>query len=145
MALVKRMWQEMDDMFNHYVKLAGNPRTKGQESLRSEDWAPSADIAETDKEYMIKVELPGVNKDDVRVAVNNGFLTIRGERKQEEEQKGKHFHRIERYYGSFSRSFMLPDNIEETKIKASFKDGLLELEVPKTEEAKQKYIEVKVE
>ena len=120
------------------------PRTGGQETLATEDWAPRVDIAESDKEFMIKVEIPEVKKEDIRIAVNNGFLTIRGHRKKEEEEKGKKFHRVERYYGSFSRSFMLPDNIDETKIEASFEDGILNLQVPKTEEAKQRTIEVKV-
>jgi HSP20 family protein len=145
MALVKgHPWQETEDMFGHYVKMAAWPRTGGQETLATEDWAPRVDIAESDKEFMIKVEIPEVKKEDIRIAVNNGFLTIRGHRKKEEEEKGKKFHRVERYYGSFSRSFMLPDNIDETKIEASFEDGILNLQVPKTEEAKQRTIEVKV-
>jgi len=76
--------------------------------------------------------------------VDSGVLTIRGERKQEKEKKDKKFHRIERYYGSFVRSFTLPDNVDETKIEATFKDGMLNLQIPKIEEAKPKAIEVKV-
>jgi len=104
-----------------------------------------ADIAETDKAFVIKAEIPEVNKEDVKVIVDNGVLTIRGERKQEKEEKGKKFHRVERSYGSFARSFTLPDNVDETKITASFKDGMLNLQIQKTEKAKPKVIEVKVE
>ena len=84
-------------------------------------------------------------KEDVKVTVHNGVLTIQGERKQAKEEKGKKFHRVERYYGSFTRAFTLPDNVDETKISASFKDGVLNLQIQKTEEEKPKSIEVKVE
>jgi HSP20 family protein len=109
------------------------------------DWSPRVDISETDNEFVIKAEIPEVTKEDVKVSVDNGVLTIQGERKQEKEEKGKRFHRVERYYGSFVRSFTLPDNIDETKVKASFKDGMLNLQIPKTAETKPKAIEVKVE
>jgi len=109
------------------------------------DWVPRVDIAETDTEFEIKVEIPEVNKEDVKVAVYNGVLTIRGERKQEKEEHGKKFHRVERKYGSFTRSFTLPDNVDENAIKAAFKDGMLHLHIQKTEEAKPKVIEVNVE
>lgn len=127
-------------MYNHWVRVPAPPRGKGQ----AEDWAPQVDIAETDKEFMIKAEMPEVNKEDIRIAVNNGILTIRGHRKQEKEETGKKFHRIERHYGSFSRGFTLPDNIDEDNIEADFKDGVLNLQIPKTDEAKQRTIEVKV-
>ena len=106
---------------------------------------PRVDIAETDKAFVIKAEIPEVNKEDVKITVDNGVLTVRGERKQEKEEKGKKFHRVERYYGSFTRSFTLPDNVDETKIKASFKDGMLNLSIQKAEEAKPEVIDVKVE
>jgi len=145
MALVK--WdplREVEDFFNRYTKAVGWPRTGTQDIIETGDWAPRVDISETDKEFQIKAEIPDVKKDDVKVTLENGVLTIRGERKQEKEESGKKFHRIERHYGSFIRSFTLPDNIDETKIQASFKDGMLNLQIPKTKEAKQKGIEVKV-
>jgi HSP20 family protein len=108
------------------------------------DWAPRVDIAETDKEFSIKAEIPDVKKEDVKVLVDNGILTIKGERKQEKEEKGKKFHRVERFYGSFTRSFTLPDNVDESKIEASFKDGMLNLTIPKTAETKPKAIDVKI-
>ena len=109
------------------------------------EWSPQVDIAETEKEFVIKAEIPEVKKEDVKVTVENGVLTIRGERKQEAEEKGKKFHRVERHYGSFTRSFTLPDNVDAANIKASFKDGMLALQIQKTVEAKPKSIEVKVE
>ena len=146
MALIR--WdpsREIDDLFERYTKAVGQPRAGSQEVIATGDWAPRVDIAETDKAFEIKVEIPEVNKEDVKVTVDNGVLTIRGERKQEKEEKGKKFHRVERYYGIFTRSFTLPDNVDETKVKASFKDGMLNLQIPKTAEAKPKAIEVKVE
>ncbi len=146
MALVKwNPWREIEDMFDRYTRAVGWPRTGGQDVVATGDWAPRVDIAETDKEFLIKAEIPEVKKEDVKVTVDNGVLTIRGERKQEKEEKGKKFHRIERSYGSFTRSFTLPDNVDETKITATFKDGMLNLQIQKTEEAKPKAIEVKVE
>jgi len=146
MALVRwDPWREIEDMFDRYTRAVGWPRIGSQDVVATGDWTPRVDIAETDKEFLIKVEIPEVKKEDVKVTVDNRVLTIRGERKQEKEEKGKKFHRIERYYGSFSRSFTLPDNVDETKIKASFKDGMLTLHIQKTEERKPKAIEIKVE
>ena len=138
-------WREIEDMFDRYTRAVGGLRTRGQEIVATGDWVPRVDIAETDKDFIIKVEIPEVKKEDVKVTVDNGILTIRGERKQENEEKGKKFHRVERHFGSFIRSFTLPDNIDEAKIKASFKDGLLNLQIQKTEESKPRAIEVKVE
>ena len=146
MALVKwDPWREIDDLFHRYTRAVGMPRTGNQASMEPGDWSPQVDIAETDKEFVIKAEIPEVKKEDVKVTVENGVLTIRGERKQETEEKGKKFHRIERHYGSFTRSFTLPDNVDAANIKASFKDGMLGLTIQKTAEAKPKSIEVKVE
>ena len=137
-------FREMEDMFDRYTRAVGWPRRGSQEVMATGDWAPRVDIAETDNEFIIKAEIPDVKKEDVKVTVDSGVLTIRGQRKQEKEQKGKKFHRVERYYGSFTRSFTLPDYVDETKIEASFKDGMLNLQIPKTQAAKPKAIEVKV-
>jgi len=146
MALVRQdAWRDFEDMFNRYAKAVEQPRAGSQEVIATGDWAPRVDIAETDKAFQIKAEIPDVNKEDVKVTVYNGVLTIQGERKQEKEEKGKKFHRVERNYGCFTRSFTLPDNVDETKISASFKDGMLNLQIQKTEEVKPKSIEVKVE
>lgn len=146
MALVRwDPWREIDDMFHRYTRAVGLPRTGSQASLAPGDWSPQVDIAETEKEFVIKAEIPEVKKEDVKVTVENGILTIRGERKQEKEEKGKKFHRIERNYGSFTRSFTLPENVDAANIKAAFKDGMLDLHICKIAEAKPKSIDVKVE
>lgn len=137
-------FREMEDMFDRYTRALSWPRRGHQEVLSSGDWAPRVDIVETEKAFTIKAEVPDVRKEDVKVTIDNGVLTVRGERKQEKEEKNKKFHRIERYYGSFSRSFTLPDNVDEAKIDATFKDGMLNLDIPKTEASKPKAIDVKV-
>jgi HSP20 family protein len=146
MALIK--WEplrEMEDMFDRYTRAMGWPANRGQELVATGDWTPRVDISETDKEFVVKAEIPEVKKEEIKVNVDNGVVTIQGERKHEKEEKGKKFHRVECYYGKFARSFTLPDNIDETKIKASFKDGMLNLQIPKSAAAKPKAIEVKVE
>jgi HSP20 family protein len=120
------------------------PSEGGKETLTMPDWVPAVDIAETPEEYLIKVELPEIKREDVKVTVENGVLRIGGERKQEKEDRTKKFHRIERSYGSFVRTFTMPENVDETKVLADFKDGLLTLHLPKTEKARQKAIEVTV-
>ena len=137
-------FREMEDVFDRFGRAIRWPRRGTQEVMATGDWAPRVDIAETDNEFTIKAEIPEVKKEDVKVTIDSGVLTIRGERKQEKEEKDKKFHRVERYYGSFTRSFTLPDNVDESKIEASFKDGMLNLQIPKTEAAKPKAIEVKV-
>ena len=137
-------WREIADKFDRYTREVGQPWAGTQEVISTGDWAPRVDIAETDEAFVIKAEIPEVNKEDVKVTVDNGVLTFRGERKQEKEEKNKKIHRVERFYGSFTRSFPLPDNVDESKIDASFKDGLLILTIPKTEETKPKVIDVKI-
>lgn len=115
-----------------------------EESLSMTAWTPRCDVFETDNEIVIKAELPGVNKKDVKVNIENNMLTIQGERKFEEETKRENYHRIERSYGQFMRSFTLPAYVDTAKISAEFKDGVLRVSLPKVEEAKPKAIEVKV-
>src|SRR5439155_15732045 len=102
------------------------------------------DISEDEKEYVITAELPQVKKEEVKVTVENGVLMITGDRKFEKEEKGKRYHRIERAYGSFTRSFSVPDNADGTKVSAEFKDGVLRVRMPKTEKAKPKSIPINV-
>jgi len=108
------------------------------------EWSPLVDISEDDKEYRIKVELPEIKKEDVKVTAEEGTLTITGERKFEAEQKGRKYHRVERAYGSFGRSFSLPDDASPVKVNAEFKDGVLTVHLVKDEKAKPQHIEVKV-
>ncbi len=135
-------WREIEDMFDRYTRAGGVPRGGGQEVARPGDWTPRVDIAETDQAFVIKAEVPEVKKDDVKITVDNGILSICGERKREKEEQGKTFHRVERFYGQFTRSFTLPENVDEDNITATFKDGMLSLEIPKTEKAQPKAIEV---
>ena len=114
------------------------------QSITVPEWGPLVDIIEDDKEYLIKAELPEIKKDEIKITVENGVLVISGERKFEKEEKGKKYHRIERAYGSFARSFDLPDDANPEKVNAEFKDGLLTVHVAKSESAKPKQIEVKV-
>jgi HSP20 family protein len=139
-------FRELEEMSDRLNRMFARPavRTNGKETMIVADWTPTVDISETDGEYQIKAEIPDVRKEDVKVTLEDGVLTIQGERKQEKEEKGKKYHRIERSYGSFVRSFSLPDVIDEEKVKAEFKDGVLNLHLPKSEKAKPKAIEVKV-
>ncbi len=146
MAIVKwDPWQEFEDMFNRYTRAVGWPRVGRGEVVETADWSPRVDIAETPQAYTIKAEIPSVDKDDVKVSIDGGMVTLSGERKQEKEEKDKTWHRVERFYGAFSRSFALPDNIDAAAAKATFKDGLLTLEIPKTAPSVPKGVEVKVE
>ena len=109
------------------------------------EWAPAADITETEKEYVVKAELAGVKREDVKVTLADGVLTIEGERRQEKEEKGEKVHRIERFYGSFSRSFTLPENADANNIRAESKDGVLNVHVPKLKTEKAKPVEIKIQ
>jgi HSP20 family protein len=140
-------FRELEDMHRHLTSLFnGNARRSrdGKESMTMAEWSPAVDITEDDKSYIIKAELPEVKKEDVHVHVENGMLSITGERKAEKEEKGKRYHRIERAYGSFSRSFMLPGDIDEGRVSAAYKDGILTVTVSKSEKAQPKRLEVKV-
>jgi HSP20 family protein len=122
----------MDDMFNRFPSLFGRwPRFAGNGDTNY-DWAPSVDISETGEEYLIRAALPAVKKEDVNVTVEDGMLTLSGERRQKEEQTDEKFHKVESFYGSFSRSFALPDAVNEAAIKAESKDGVLTIHVPKS-------------
>jgi HSP20 family protein len=134
----------MDDLLNRYTRALGQPQAGSQEVIATGDWVPLVDIAENDKAFEIKMEIPEVKKENVKVTVDNRVLTIWGEREQEKEEEGKRFHRVERSYGVFTRSFTLPDNVDENKVTASFKDGMLNIQIQKAKVAKQKSIEVKV-
>lgn len=108
------------------------------------DWIPAADIVEGDNEYEISVEAPGMTKDNIKISFTSGVLSISGEKKAEEKKDTKRYHRIERSYGYFERSFRLPQAVQSDKIKADIKDGILKVSVPKSEEAKPKQIDIKV-
>ena len=140
--------REMDDLFGQFNHSLSRQRVArfegGRETMTIAEWAPTVDISETDAEYLIKVELPEVNKKDVKVSVHEGVLTIQGERKMERETKDRKYHRVERAYGRFARSFVLPENVDESSIGATHDNGVLNVRLGKVEEAKPRSIEVKV-
>jgi HSP20 family protein len=116
----------------------------GQEALTVTQWSPLVDITEDEKEYLIQAELPDMKKEDVRLRVENDVLTISGDRKFEKEEKGRKYHRIERAYGSFVRSFSLSENADGRNVTADFKDGMLQVHLPKSVKAKSKAVEIKI-
>jgi HSP20 family protein len=118
--------------------------TTDEETITVPEWSPLVDIVEDDNEYLLKVELPEVSKDDVKVTVEGGTLTISGERKAEKEEKNRKYHRVERFYGRFVRSFTIPEDADADNVRAEFKDGVLRVHLPKSEKARPKQIEVKV-
>jgi HSP20 family protein len=107
-------------------------------------WEPVVDICETPESYLVTAELPGLTKDDVNISYEDGILTIRGEKKQEKEEKRKNYHRVERSFGAFERSFRVPSRVLLDKVEAKFKDGVLHLMLPKAEEARPKEIPIKI-
>lgn len=139
--------EKLSDTLNRFLATPWTPwerPTRLEESLTVAEWSPAVDIEETDKEYLVKAEIPEVKKEDVKVLVEDGSLLIQGERRKEKEEKGTRFHRMERSYGSFLRTFTLPVDADEKKIAAEFADGMLRVHLPKTEAAKPKAIEIKV-
>jgi HSP20 family protein len=147
MAIVK--WEPFRDLlttrreFDRLFREAFSPLF-GETELSTRSWAPAVDIYETDNDIVLKVELPGIDAKDVEVRVEDNTLYLKGERKQEKEVKEQNYHRVERSYGSFARSFSLPNSIDANKVKAEYKDGLLTLAMPKREEAKPKTIKIDV-
>jgi len=139
-----RELEDVSDRLNRIFQRPAQARTDSKETMVVADWVPSVDVSETEGGYQIKAEIPDVKKEDVKVTLEDGVLTIQGERKQEKEEKGKRYHRVERSYGRFVRSFTLPDLVDEDHVKAEFKDGILNLQLPKSEKAKPKAIDVKV-
>jgi HSP20 family protein len=139
-----RELEEMTERLNRLFGRAMSLRENSKERLTVADWVPAVDIIETDSEYQIHAELPEVKKEDVKVTLENGVLTIQGERRQEQEHQGQRYHRVERSYGRFIRSFTLPDHVDDTNVRAEYKEGVLHLYLPKSEKVKPKAIEVKV-
>ena len=136
--------EEVSNRLNRIFGRSSASTEPGQEMLAMADWVPSVDISESDAAYLVKAEIPGVEKEDVEVTIQDGMLTIQGERKQEKEEKGKKFHRVERCYGSFMRSFRVPDDADADKVKAEFKDGMLNITLTKSEKAKPRQVNVSV-
>jgi len=145
MTLVR--WRPMRDLWNIQEEMNrafGSFFGRTDREFTNGHWAPAVDIAEANDELKFNVEVPGMKKEDVKVTFQDGILTIKGERKQEKEEKDLNFHRMERSYGSFCRSFTLPTMVQGDKIKANYKDGILSISLPKVEEAKPKEITIGV-
>ena len=143
---LREMEQATQNRFNPLF-LGGFPNRMGSgeiHSLAVADWSPEVDISEDDRGYLLKADLPEMKKDDVRVTVEDGILCVSGERKSEKEDQKKKFHRIERSFGTFRRSFTLPEDADSTKVTADFHDGVLKVHLPTTPIARSKAIEVKV-
>jgi HSP20 family protein len=136
--------EEMSTRLNRFFNQPRPRRTVDDGGAFFADWAPAVDVQETEKEYLVKADLPDVRKEDVKVGIEDGVLTLEGERKQEKEEKGKKFHRVERVYGKFVRRLALPMEVDAQKVAAEFKDGVLNVRLPKAESAKPRAIDVKV-
>jgi len=138
-------FQEFENLLSRYNKSANSSGTQLSNDLSFADWAPSCDIEEEEDRYVIKADLPGVDRKNIDVKLENGVISIRGEKQTEKETgKGTKRHRTERFHGSFARSFSLPDAVKDERVEANYKDGVLSLVIPKAEEAKPKSIDIKV-
>jgi len=135
---------ELEAMSTRLNRLFGSSPVASADADGFGGWAPAVDVEETATEYAIKADLPDVKKADVKVGIENGVLTIEGERKQEKEEKGKKFHRVERTYGKFVRRLTVPTDVDQAQVAADFKDGVFNVRLPKSANAKPRSIEVKV-
>lgn len=141
-------FKELEEMEKRLSGLFGHPPAAAsgdkKEAIAVAEWSPLVDISEDEKEYLIKAEIPEMMKEDIKLNVHDNVLTITGERKYEKEEKNKKYHRVERAYGTFLRSFTLPEDADGGKVAAEYKDGLLKVRLPKSDKVKPRAIEVKV-
>src|SRR5437667_10178269 len=141
--------REMEEAQNRVTRFVGGFQTRmgtGEtHSLAVADWSPEIDISQDEHEYLLKADLPEIKKDDLRITVEDGILCVSGERKSEKEDQRRKFHRVERSYGSFQRSFTLPEDTDSKKVTAEFRDGVLKVHLPTTAIAKTKALQVKVQ
>ena len=137
-------FRELEVMSSRLNRLLGAPPVVSDEADGFGAWAPAMDVEETDKEYLIKADLPDVKKPDVKVGIEEGVLTIEGERRQEKEEKGTKYHRLERSYGRFVRRLTVPTDVDQAQVGADFKDGVLNVHLPKSANAKPRSVDIKV-
>ena len=141
-------FKELEELHKSLGSLFNRPQAQRLESkeelMRVPEWTPLVDISEDAKEYLIKAELPDVRREDMKISMEDGTLTISGDRKYEKEESGRKYHRIERAYGSFGRSFSLPDDASPAKVTADFKDGVLKVHLAKNEKARPQQVEVRI-
>ena len=138
-------FRDMDDVFDRFFAESMRHWPRAAAANRAaQEWAPAADVSETEAEYLIKADLPEVRKEDVSITVQDGVLTLSGERKQEKHADGEKLHRIERVYGSFARRFALPENADEQGITAESRDGVILIHIPKVkvEQPQPRQIEI---
>ncbi len=147
-AMTLKKWEplrELDDLFDRSRRTLGLAPWHSREWLGERDWSPRVDIGETDNTFVIKAEIPGVKKEDVKVSVQNGVLMLDGERSDETSEQGLHFHRVERFHGSFNRSFTLPPSVDPNQVKANFNEGVLTISLAKLPGSESAAREVLVE
>ncbi len=140
-------WNPADDLFDiqdNINRIFGNYLSARGPQAKVIGWMPPVDITESENEYIIKADIPGMKKEDIKIAIENNTLSISGERKEEKEEKGKNFVKKEKSFGSFMRSFALPHSVDAKGIKAAYKEGVLNVTVPKSEDAKPKEIKIDV-
>jgi HSP20 family protein len=137
-------FRELEEMSTRLNSLFGRPPGRPVDTEGFAVWSPAVDVEEHDREYLVKADLPDVNRTDVKVSIEDGVLSVEGERKHEKEEKTKKYHRVERTYGKFLRRMAVPGDIDPTKVAAEFKDGVLNVHLPKSPAAKPRAIDVKV-
>jgi HSP20 family protein len=139
-------FRELEDMSVRLNRLMGQPGTRAADSgqMTVADWSPAVDVTETDAEYLIKADLPAVKKEDVAVEIRDGVISVRGERQQEKEENGTRIHRVERSYGVFERRMGVPADVDPTKVAAEFKDGVLQVHLPKSPTSRPQAVAVKI-
>ena len=132
----------LQDRMNRLFEDAGRGWRGNEEPAATTTWSPAVDIFETEGEIVVKAELPGMDRNDITLNLEKNVLTLKGDRKLEKETKDDNYHRIERSYGSFSRAFSIPATVDEEKISADYKEGVLKIVLPKREQAKPKQIRI---
>ena len=143
-------FRDMDDIFNRFFadtlrRFPMQGAGPANDGPQAREWAPLADVSENDGEYVIKAELPEVRKEDVHVTVQDGVLTLSGERKEEQREENERVHRIERFYGSFARRFALPENADEQGISAECRDGVIVIHIPKQKQVEQQPRQIQIQ
>ena len=139
-----RELENMSQRLNGVLRGRNTPRGDREEAMALADWVPMVDVVETESEFLLHAELPGVEKKNVKLSIERGVLTLTGQREQDKEGKGIRYHRVEREYGRFARSYTMPELVDEQKLSAEFRNGVLTVHLPKSEKAKPKSIEVQV-
>ena len=139
-----RELEHMSDQLNRLLTRRSSPSGPEDESMAVAQWVPAIDVLEMNSEFQVHAELPGLEKQDVNVSINKGVLLIAGRRDPKKDEEGQRYHRTERPYGRFARSLRLPDSIDEQKLSAEFRNGVLTVHLPKSERARPKSIDIKV-